>query len=155
MNLGLADFVTIWPSLGLSAVILLTVLWDALVENPRYKAWGNFGGAAALLGLIVASYYYPPQGSAFFGVYVADAWTLFLQRVTWGLGIITLLGGAERAHRIIPRRQGEQVFPDPRQPARHDALVRRSRSHLAARVLRADGDPAVRSRGDREAGCDR
>jgi NADH-quinone oxidoreductase subunit N len=110
VNLGLADFVTIWPSLGLSAVILLTVLWDALVENPRYKAWGNFGGAAALLGLIVASYYFPPQGTAFFGVYVADAWSLFLQRVTWGLGIITLLGGADRAHRIIPRRQSEQVF---------------------------------------------
>jgi NADH-quinone oxidoreductase subunit N len=110
VNLGFADFVTIWPSLGLSAVILLTVLWDALVENPRYKVLGNFGGAAALLGLIVASYYFPPQGTAFFGVYVADAWTLFLQRVSWGLGIITLLGGADRARRIIPRRQGEQVF---------------------------------------------
>ena len=110
MNLPLIDFVTVWPSLGLSAVILLIVLWDALVESPLHKTWGSYGGAIALLGLIALSYVYPPQGKAFFGVYVADDWSLFLQRVSWGLGVITLLGSVERAHRVIPRRQGEQVF---------------------------------------------
>lgn len=110
MNLTSLDFMTIWPSLGLSAVILLLVLWDALVESPLHKSLGSYGGAAALLGLIVMSYLYPPAGRSFYGVYVADDWTLFLQRASWGLGIITLLGGVERAHRVIPRRQGEQVF---------------------------------------------
>ena len=71
---------------------------------------GSYGGAVALLGLIALSFRYPPSGTSFFGVYVADAWSLFLQRVSWGLGVITLLGGVGRACRVIPRRQTEQVF---------------------------------------------
>lgn len=110
MNLALEDFITIWPALGLSAVILLLVLWDALAEDPKHKAFGSYGGAIALVGLIIASFLYPPNGTAFFGVYVADAWSLFLQRASWGLGTLAILGGVERACRIIPRRQNEQVF---------------------------------------------
>jgi NADH-quinone oxidoreductase subunit N len=81
------------------------------MERPEHKAWGSYVGAAALLGLLVLSFYWtPPSGPAFFGVYVADEWSLYLQRACWAMGIITLLGGVSRAQRIIPRRQIEQVF---------------------------------------------
>lgn len=110
MNLSVADFLAIWPALGLSAIILLVVLWDALLADPRHKAWGSYVGALSLLALIVASFSYPPEGEAFFGVYFADAWSLFLQRAVWALGVVALLGGVERAHRITPRRQGESAF---------------------------------------------
>jgi NADH-quinone oxidoreductase subunit N len=110
VNLSSEDFLTIWPSLGLCAVALLLAVWDGLVSNPKYKTGGSYLSAAGLVGLIVLSFLYPPSGSAFFGVYVADAWSLFLQRVTFGLGAITLLGGVARARRVIPHRQNEQVF---------------------------------------------
>jgi NADH-quinone oxidoreductase subunit N len=80
------------------------------VLEPKHKAWGCYAGALSLLGLIVASFAYPPEGVAFFGVYAADVWTLFLQRAVWSLGLIALLGGAERARRVIPLRQGESAF---------------------------------------------
>lgn len=110
MTLSFDDFQAIWPALWLSCVILEVVLWDALVQNPQHKRWGGHVGAAALVGLIAASVYYPPQGRAFFGVYVADEWSLFLQRTAWALGAIALLGGNDRARRMTPYRQGEGAF---------------------------------------------
>ncbi len=110
MKLTAADFHAAWPALWLSGIILLVVLWDAVVPEPKHKRWGSYVGAAALVGLIVASLVDPPEGRAFFGVYTADAWSLFLQRAVWGLGAIALIGGVDRAHRVIPRRQGESAF---------------------------------------------
>jgi len=110
VNLTLDDFQAIWPALWLSGVILVVVLWDALVEDPLHKRWGGHVGAFALVGLIVASVYYPPEGKAFFGAYVADDWSLFLQRAVWGLGAIAMLGGNDRARRVTPHRQGEGAF---------------------------------------------
>ena len=110
MNLTLDDFQAIWPALGLCCVILVVVLWDALVKDPQHKLWGGHVGALALVGLVAASVLYPPEGTAFFGVYVADDWSLFLQRAVWGLGAIAMLGGNDRGRRVTPHRQGEGAF---------------------------------------------
>lgn len=110
MTLTVADFQAIWPALALSAIILLVVVWDALLFEPKHKRWGSHVSALALVGLIIATTFYPPAGSVFFDAYSADEWSLFLQRTVWGLGALTLVGGAERAYRVIPRRQGESAF---------------------------------------------
>jgi NADH-quinone oxidoreductase subunit N len=84
---------------------LLVFLADMAVSGDDRRGVGALT-TMGLVGVLLASWY-TPEGAAFDGGYVQDAFTLYVQRVILIAGIIGSLGSIDHADRVFPKRQGE------------------------------------------------
>jgi NADH-quinone oxidoreductase subunit N len=107
MTLSLADFGPIWMNLAVSCLILLVILLDSFLGEQSLKKTMGYVISASLAAISVVSFFETPEGPAFLGVYVADPWSLLLQRILLFTVTISTLGSIDHIARTVPRRQGE------------------------------------------------
>ncbi len=102
MSAWLQIFALVFAVAGLAALVLCL---DAFVGVPgRVLGWLTAG---ALTGLLVWSFFGNLAGVAPHGVYVADAWVLFFQRVFLVAGVLGVLGAIDWLDEHTPHRQAE------------------------------------------------
>jgi len=95
------------PALGVAALGAIVLGGDALFPG-RGRAWGWFS-VAALLALLLASFAFPPSGSAPHGAYAAGFWTLYLQRVFLCAALLAVLGSMDWLEVAAGGRQAEYL----------------------------------------------
>jgi NADH-quinone oxidoreductase subunit N len=87
---------------GLAGVALV---WGAFADLPG--RWLGGVVTVGLLGVLVASFYVDVSGHAPGGVYLANDWTLFLERLLLVAGALGALGAMDWLHEATPRRLAE------------------------------------------------
>lgn len=90
---------------ALVALGCLVLLADAFLRVPGRTL--GFGIAAALGGLLAASWSLDLQGTVPTGVYVSSEWVLFFKRLFLVAGILGILGSLDWLQKRTPRRQAE------------------------------------------------
>jgi NADH-quinone oxidoreductase subunit N len=91
--------------IAVAVLTLLVFLADMAVQGDDRRGVGALT-TMGLVGILLASGS-APEGVLFGGVYVHDAFTLYVQRILLTAGIIGALGSIDHADRIFPKRQGE------------------------------------------------
>ncbi len=94
--------------LGVCALAVLVLVIDLVPgTGPRR-------GAAALaavgLALLFVATWFVPTGVALAGAFENDAFTVYVQRVVLGAGVLAATGMIDHAERLFPRRHGEYLL---------------------------------------------
>lgn len=107
------DQVTILSTpLAVALVALLVFIADLVLPGDGSGERRGLG-ALATVGLVLVlafSFFWQPEGPAFGGAYVQDAYATYLQRILLVAGILGCLGSIDRADKTMGDRQGEYFF---------------------------------------------
>jgi NADH-quinone oxidoreductase subunit N len=106
----MTDLEVLWLPLAVTALAVLALLVDALAQPGGEVARRSPVGPLVALGLcaiLAATWLVDATGRAAHGAYEVNGWTLFLQRLLLGAGILGTLGAMDDVASRTPRRQGE------------------------------------------------
>ncbi len=111
----MSDLLALWLPLSVAGLVVLVLLADVLAPPAvkpeaavsRGRAFGWLT-AIGLVGIFAATFYVDASPrAAMRGVYEANAWSLFLQRIFLAAGVLGVLGGLDDVAVRTPRRQAE------------------------------------------------
>jgi NADH-quinone oxidoreductase subunit N len=106
------DLSVLWLPIAVAVLAVGALLADVLSPPPSASRRPRRSpvGIIALLGLVtilIGSFLVEASGTAAYGAYEANAWTLFLQRLFLVAGVLGVLGALDDVWSKTPRRQGE------------------------------------------------
>jgi len=94
--------------IGVCALAVLVLAID-LVPGTGPRRGAAALAAAGLAALFVATWFVP-SGVALSGAFENDAFTVYVQRIVLGAGVLAATGMIDHAERLFPRRHGEYLL---------------------------------------------